>query len=289
MFGFVNASKPVGPTSHDVVARVRRMLPRRTRVGHAGTLDPFASGVLVLCIGPATRLAEYVQRAPKRYRAVVRLGAVSSTGDRHGELARTAGAQPPSQAALATVLARFVGEIEQVPPAHSAVKVAGRRAYKLARRGEEFALAPRTVTVHGLDAIRYEWPELEIDVRCGSGTYIRALARDLGAALGVGGYCDALERTAVGAFVIEDAVAAGDVDFARDLQTPLTALAGLPRVEASAQEVVALRYGQPIERDGLPAGTEAAVTDPGGKLVAVCRIAGDRRLKPAKVFPAAQP
>ncbi len=289
MFGFVNANKPVGPTSHDVVARVRRMLPRRMRVGHAGTLDPFASGVLVLCVGPATRLAGYVQRAPKRYRAVVRLGAVSSTGDRHGEVARTAGAQPPSQAALAAVLGRFVGEIPQIPPAHSAVKVAGRRAYKLARRGEEFALAPRTVTIHGLDAIRYEWPELEIDVRCGSGTYIRALARDIGDALGVGGYCDALTRTAVGVFTIGDAVAPGSLDLARDLLPPLTALAELPRVEASAEEMKALRYGQAIERGGVPAGAEAAVTGPTGELVAICRIAGDRRLKPAKVFPAAQP
>ncbi|HOF19452.1 MAG TPA: tRNA pseudouridine(55) synthase TruB, partial [Phycisphaerae bacterium] len=165
MFGFFNLRKPAGPTSHDMVSAVRRLLPRGTRVGHAGTLDPFADGVLVICVGPAARLAEFVQAAPKRYRAVVTLGATSTTDDPEGEILPREPAPPPSPQDVRQAVARFVGEIPQTPPAHSAVLVNGHRAYKLARAGRELNLRPRVVAIHAIDVIRYDWPRLTLDVR----------------------------------------------------------------------------------------------------------------------------
>src|SRR5262249_45363855 len=161
---------------------------RGTRLGHTGTLDPLATGVLVLCVGSATRLADYVQRMSKTYRSLFRLGARSDTDDADGAVTPVAGAAAPEPAALEACLRQFVGTIEQVPPAYSAAKVTGQRAYDLARRGREVSLQARAVQVHGIEVLRYDYPELEVEVRCGKGTYIRALARDLGARLGCGAY-----------------------------------------------------------------------------------------------------
>jgi tRNA pseudouridine55 synthase len=218
MAGFLNVDKPAGMTSHDVVVAVRRRLPRRTKVGHAGTLDPFATGVLVLGIErAATRRLALVQQQTKRYHAQITLGATSTTDDPEGDIQEVAAAVPPSQEELQQALERFVGEIEQVPPAHSAVHVDGRRAYELARQGRAPELPPRRVTIHAIELLEYAWPTLTLDVRCGTGTYIRALARDLGEALGVGGYCSALRRTAVGPFTSESAVPLKEVNLARDV------------------------------------------------------------------------
>lgn len=290
MFGFLNINKPAGPTSHDVVAKVRRLLPRKTKVGHAGTLDPFASGVLVICVGPATRLAEYVQRQPKRYTAQITLGATSSTDDSEGEVRRLEFAVRSEEKEMETVLMKFKGEIQQVPPAHSAVHVDGQRAYKLAREGETVELPPRPVTIHDIQLLRYDWPLIEIDVRCGSGTYIRALARDIGRALGVGGYCSALTRTAVGEFALEQAVSLHDLDLSRDLLPPTTSL-DLPTVQLEEDQIARIRHGKKtmlspssISNGAAPHTTvEVALLDKAGNLLALARLE-EQHLQPTKVL-----
>jgi len=283
MFGFYNIHKPPGPTSHDIVTRIRRGLPRKTKVGHAGTLDPFAGGVLVVCVGPATRLAERVQQQPKRYTAEVTLGATSTTDDTEGEVSPTEGAAPPQPLAIEAVMGQFVGKVEQTPPAHSAVHVGGRRAYELARDGQTVRLAARTVTIHSIGVVEYAWPKLTIDIRCGSGTYIRSLARDIGRALGVGGYCTALTRTAVGGFTLDGAVSVDVLDAERDLLPALLAVAGLPRVQLDAEDLTQIRQGRPAPCPRAPDAEEAALLAPDGRLAALARISGGRA-HPAKVF-----
>jgi tRNA pseudouridine55 synthase len=291
VFGFFAIHKPPGPTSHDVVAGVRRLLGRGVKVGHAGTLDPFAEGVLVVCVGAATRLADYVQAAEKRYSAVVVLGATSSTDDPEGQIAPACGlVASPAERDVRGALGRFVGEIQQVPPSHSAVHVEGRRAYKLARRGQAVDLPARTVTVHALDLVSYEYPRLRLDVRCGSGTYVRALARDLGAALGTGGYCGGLIRTAVGRFHVDQSVRPEDLDLARDLLSPLLAVEHLPHVTIPADLLPRLLHGNaltpPTPLPPEAAGTaEAALLDEQGRLIALAEIRdAGRWLQPTKVF-----
>ncbi|HEU0078306.1 MAG TPA: tRNA pseudouridine(55) synthase TruB, partial [Longimicrobiaceae bacterium] len=186
--GVLPVDKPVGPTSHDAVAAVRRAL-RIRQVGHTGTLDPFASGLLLVCFGPATRLAEYLTPLPKTYRATMRLGEATDTDDRTGEvLARSDAWRELTEAQLRAALERQVGEIEQLPPRFSAKKVGGERMYAAARRGEEVVRTAVPVTIYAIRVIRIALPEVEFEVECGAGTYIRAIARDVGDALGVGGH-----------------------------------------------------------------------------------------------------
>ena len=300
MFGFLNVNKPRGPTSHDVVARIRRMLPKGTKIGHAGTLDPAADGVLVLCVGPATRLADHVQRGAKRYTAEVTLAAVSTTDDTEGEITPTPGAVPVPRERLEEALRAFVGRVEQVPPAHSAVHVDGRRAYKLARKGEAPDLAPRPVVIHAIELLSYEWPTAVLDVRCGVGTYIRALARDLGAALGVGGHLSRLTRTEVGPFRLDRAVDLDKLDPQGDLISPLAALEELPKVEVGDAKRDLLRMGRAVATDE-PHGQQSvgvgqdmrsdaevadvAAVDAAGDLIAIAELRGGM-LRPKKVFPA---
>jgi tRNA pseudouridine55 synthase len=204
--GILLLDKPPGPTSHDAVVRVRRSAGVR-RVGHFGTLDPFASGLLVLGIGAATRLAPYASSHTKTYRAAVCLGARSTTDDPEGEIEPVAVVAPPDRDAVEAACARWLGALEQVPPAYSAKHVAGERAYARARAGEAVSLPPVRVTIERIEILRYEWPVLEIEVVCGPGTYIRALARDLGEDLETGGYCAALRRIRSGPFVVDEALA----------------------------------------------------------------------------------
>src|SRR4051794_35563280 len=178
--GLLVLDKPVGITSRDAVDRALGWFPPKTRVGHTGTLDPLASGVLVLCVGRATRLTEYVQAMGKTYVADVMLGGRSATDDAEGPITLVAVHRIPDRAAVEEALSHFVGRIEQVPPAYSAAKVGGRRAYDLARRGADVALAPRTVRVDAIDVRAFDYPRLTLEVRCGKGTYVRSLARDLG-------------------------------------------------------------------------------------------------------------
>jgi len=206
MDGWINLDKPAGLSSAGAVSRVKRLLPRGMRIGHAGTLDPFATGVLVLLVGRATRLCEQFMSQPKQYDAVLKLGATTATLDPKSPELPTADATPPLRAAIQGLIPRFVGQIEQRPPAFSAVHVGGMRAYKLAREGQAAELAARPVVVHAIEILGYDWPFLCLRIDCGKGTYIRSLARDIGNALEVGAYVSELRRTRVGPALIESAV-----------------------------------------------------------------------------------
>lgn len=198
--GFLVVDKPAGITSRDAVNRVQRWFPRGTKIGHTGTLDPLATGVLVLCIGPATKLADRVQAMGKSYAARFRFGATSTTDDADGEVTPTPDAVPPTEDAVRAVLANFVGTISQVPPAFSALKVDGKRAHALARSGNAVPLEARPVRVDAVRLVGYEWPFADVEIDCGKGTYVRSIARDAGSALGVGGLVETLRRTRVGPF-----------------------------------------------------------------------------------------
>jgi tRNA pseudouridine55 synthase len=213
--GILLIDKPQGWTSFDVVAKLRGMrrtalkaqgvtpTKRQLRVGHAGTLDPFATGLLVILLGDATKRSDEFLKQDKTYEATITLGATSSTGDPEGELTAVSQAVP-SEADVKAALNKFTGQITQTPPIYSAIKINGQRAYKLARKGHEVEIPTRQVTIHSLDLIGYEYPELRIRTHVSSGTYIRSLAQDIGNELGVGAYCSELRRTVIGALRIED-------------------------------------------------------------------------------------
>jgi tRNA pseudouridine55 synthase len=284
--GLLVIDKPAGITSRAAVDRALRWFPRRTRMGHTGTLDPLATGVLVLCLGGATRLTEYVQRMGKTYRSTFVLGARSDTDDADGTVTPVAGATPPGGGAVVESLGSFVGTIEQVPPAYSAAKVTGRRAYDLARGGQEVTLQPRPVEVYGIDVLRYEYPLLEVEVRCGKGTYVRSLARDLGERLGCGAFVHVLRRTCVGPFRADDAVSLdADAATAQGKVLPMTlAVADLPRVCLSQADAAKLRRGMTVPLPGPAEAGEVAVFT-GEELVAVATVDAERRtLRPAKVI-----
>lgn len=246
--GLLLVDKPAGITSFSAIARLRRAYGRK--LGHTGTLDPFATGLLVVLHGRATRLAPYLGGLDKRYRATVRFGATSTTDDPEGEVEQTG--ETTSEAAVAAALPSFVGDIQQVPPAASAVHVDGERAYRRFRRGETVTVPARQVTVHGITLMHFDHATqtAELDVACGTGTYIRSIARDLGGMLGTGAYLTALRRTEVGGFRVEDAAApdaiadaaAGSLAWA----SPLTAIPDLPRREVSTAERAAIGHGQRI-------------------------------------------
>jgi tRNA pseudouridine55 synthase len=282
-------------TSHDVVARARRVLSVR-KVGHAGTLDPMATGLLVLGVGAATRLLGYVGGHDKTYEATIRLGQSTVTDDREGEVLTTSSTAHLDDDAVRAALAAQIGPLQQVPSSVSAVKVEGRRSYDRVRAGEAVELAARSVTVHGLDVHRIHRPapdliDVEVTVSCTAGTYIRAIARDAGAALGVGGHLTALRRTASGPFSVERAAPVEEAGAALvadggDGFLPLTQAATtvFPARQVSVEEARALAYGQRIAATGTP-GLHAAV-DPDGRLVALLEDSGTTA-RVAVGFPAA--
>jgi len=293
--GILVANKPAGPTSHDVVGLVRRLAATK-RVGHGGTLDPFASGVLPLFLGRATKMVEYHLGDSKGYRATVCFGASSATDDLEGELTPAEG-PAPSRAAVEAALPAFLGAISQRPPAYSAIKVAGRRAYALARAGESVELAERQATIESLELSSWDAndparPVAILDVSCSAGTYIRALARDLGAAVDNAAYLGALVRTASGPFTLEQATAVDDVrEAAADGPDRLAALLlpidsgldELPEVTASDDDVAAIARGQFV-RSPAPFGDgPIRVRDGRGSLIAIARYR-DGRLAPDKVL-----
>jgi tRNA pseudouridine55 synthase len=235
MDGMINLDKSPNISSARAVDKVKRLLPRKTKVGHAGTLDPFATGVLVLLLGKATKYCERLMDRPKQYQATIKLGATTATDDLEAPEEPFPGFEPgshvgPALAAVRDVLPRFVGTIQQRPPAFSAMKVGGRRAYNLARRGDAVELQPRAVHVYGIELLAYDWPLLRIRVDCGRGTYVRSLARDIGEALRVGGYLTQLRRTRVGDFTIDRAVTleALAADGVERHIVPLTVVDGAP-------------------------------------------------------------
>jgi tRNA pseudouridine55 synthase len=286
--GILPVDKPVGPTSHDVVGAVRRALGTR-QVGHTGTLDPFASGLLLVCVGAATRLAEYFAPLPKTYVATLRLGEATNTDDHTGEtIASSDGWREVTREQVEAALAEQVGEIMQVPPAFSAKKVEGQRMYDVARRGGEVDLPPVPVTIYAIRVISIDLPDVVFEVECGSGTYIRAIARDAGAALGVGGHLRALRRTRIGPHEVARAVPMERLAEAElvgeAMIAPADALAHLPRVVADARGEADVRHGR-----ALPAPAELHVTGPvaivgeDGALLAVGESA-DGVVRPRKVF-----
>ena len=252
--------KPEGPTSHDVVTAARRAL-RTRKVGHTGTLDPFASGLLLLCVGRATRLAEYVSGLDKCYEAVARLGTTTDTLDRCGEVVAESSAWGDlREADIEAALSAFRGDIDQIPPQYSAKKVGGEAMHRKARRGERVELSPVRITVHEARLAWVDLPHVGLAVRCSSGTYIRGVARDLGEALGVGAHLSALRRTAVGRFRVQDALVLDALDREGAVEAaliePADAVGHLPAVEIDENAVGALRDGRRI-----PVGTGAA-SDP---------------------------
>jgi tRNA pseudouridine55 synthase len=288
--GLLVVDKPSGMTSRDVVNRAARWFPPRTRLGHTGTLDPLATGVLVLCIGAATRLTEYIQRMGKIYEAGILLGFRSDTDDADGTVTPVAGVTAPTQDQLDVALRPFIGRIAQVPPVYSAAKVAGRRAYKLARRAEAVDLAPRQVEIGRIDIERYAFPHLRLEVHCGKGTYIRSLARDLGQSLGCGAIIESLRRTSVGCFTTDQAVGldAEPEQVHAHLLPPASAVEGLPPVTLQAKVLDELRQGKrvpvPVALDYETA--EVAIFDQSGKLAAIAVVNADEKmLRPVKVLP----
>jgi tRNA pseudouridine55 synthase len=206
MHGLLNLDKPPGPSSAAVLNRLKRLLPPKTKIGHAGTLDPFATGVLVVLIGKATRLCESMRDQPKCYAATIKLGATTPTDDPESQEVLTEGATPPTDSAVAAAVQQFTGPIQQRPPAFSAMKINGRRAYDLARAGRPVDLPARPVRVDSIQITAYHWPLLNLTIHCGRGAYIRSLARDIGQSLSVGGYLTQLRRLSVGQFKAEAAV-----------------------------------------------------------------------------------
>lgn len=295
--GILVVDKPAGPTSHDIVALVRRLAATK-RVGHGGTLDPFASGVLPVFLGHGTRVVEYHLGDRKAYRATVCFGASSTTEDLEGELTPAAGAAPARETVEAA-LRGLTGTISQRPPAYSAIKVGGRRAYAMARAGETVELPPRVVTIHALDLVAWDGtdpdrPIAVLDVACSTGTYVRAIARDLGEAVGSAAYLGALSRTASGPFTLDAAVPLDDIRAAAadgpagllPLLRPIDdGLDSLPTVTLTADEVFAVARGQFVRPvGGLPAPADHyRLRDTSGTLVAIA-TASRGRLAPDKVF-----
>jgi tRNA pseudouridine55 synthase len=294
--GILNIAKPGGITSRATVNRVQRLV-RPAKVGHAGTLDPLATGVLVVCVGRATRLIPFVQQPPKVYRARFRLGSRSDTDDITGEVIPSEFDGEVSREDVVSLLPQFQGRIEQVPPAYSAVRVKGRRAYALARKGTAVELTSRPVDVYEISLNEFAYPDLAMTIECGSGTYIRSIGRDLGDLLGCGAVMTALERTCVGPFELENAVSLDtlsdidrdDVDAVRALLQPAAmAIGHLPSAVSTDGDVQALANGLVIS---APVSLEyqeskpVAVMSESGELACIARyMAAEGQLAPKHVF-----
>jgi tRNA pseudouridine55 synthase len=284
--GALLVDKPAGPTSHDVVAHVRRALGRGTRVGHAGTLDPFATGLLIVLYGRSTRLAPYLTGLDKRYRVVAQLGARSDSGDRDGVLEPVADAVLPDEDRLRELVAGLVGELDQVPPTTSAIHIDGRRAHELHRAGQVVEMPVRRVHVYDLSLVAYDRANARatLDVHCSKGTYVRALVRDLGELAGCGAYCDALRRTASGPLEI---ASAGDLSAIEADPTdgpwalsPAAAVVHLPARDLAPDEQTAIGFGRPLELRGEEGPTRCLAGD---RLVCIAEPA-DGVLRPKVVL-----
>jgi tRNA pseudouridine55 synthase len=292
MDGVVNIHKPLGMTSHDVVQKVRSILKEK-RIGHTGTLDPLATGVLVLCVGKATRIAQYLEAGEKEYKAIMRLGVKTDTLDAEGRVLHTQSYEPPSRETVLGALLRFTGVIMQQPPAYSAIKVAGVPSYKLAREGKAEPLKPRQVKIYQIKLTAYDDPFVSFTVRCSKGVYIRTLCADIGEMLGMGSHLTGLVRTRSGRFAIEqsltldklsDMTAASLKDQA--LISTNEALAHFPMVLISETETARIMHGNQVPCPGSLANNVSDLVrlqDQGGKLLAIARVAAGV-LKPELVF-----
>lgn len=292
--GALVVDKPTGMTSHDVVQAIR-MGTGLKRVGHTGTLDPRASGVLVILLGPAVRLSEYVSASDKRYQAIIRLGATTETYDADGRFTReTSTPINVTEEQFNTALQKYVGEIEQTPPPYSAVKVQGRRAYDMARKGEEVDLEPRKINVYHLEVLEWAPPEVVVDVHCSSGTYVRSLAHDVGNDLGYGAYLTGLRRTKSGRFSLRDAVPLKKLREAfvtgnwYQYVIPAAEALDMPMVELTHEQVDAVKHGHRIPApEGVEATREGLIraVSMEGELVALMFLdETTNELQPKKVF-----
>ncbi len=290
--GVLVVDKPIGMSSHDVVQVIRRGTGIR-RAGHTGTLDPRASGVLVVLIGQAVRLSEFVSASDKRYQATIRLGSTTETYDAEGEITITsASVDDITEAKFSEVLQNYIGEIEQVPPPYSAVKVKGRKAYEMARKGEEVKLEPRKINVFSLEVLEWMPPEVVVDVYCSSGTYVRSLANDLGEELGCGAHLIGLRRTKSGRFSLRDAIplrrlqeAFDAGDWYNHLIPAAEALGDWPMVELDGDQVELVRHGHRVPTTSEEASGWARGVSQQGDLVALMEYVEDsNEWQPRKVF-----
>lgn len=286
--GVLCVDKPLGMTSHDVVGRVRRVAGLR-RVGHAGTLDPLATGVLLLCLGRAARLIEYLVGHDKVYETTVRLGQTTATYDAEGDVLEERPFHHLTHPQIEDALQPFRGDILQQPPIYSAIKQGGQPLYKLARQGKTAVERPyRPVTIHELTLLSWEPPHLSLRIGCSSGTYIRSLGYDLGEALGCGGHLSALRRLAVGDFGIETAVALQDLtpeNITEYLLAPETAVRHLPRLDLPETAAADILQGKPIPRDEAPSAELVRAYSPNGEFLGVV-AAVDAQWRAHKMFPA---
>jgi tRNA pseudouridine55 synthase len=292
--GLIVLNKPRGITSRQAVDVVKRLV-RPAKTGHAGTLDPLATGVLVVCVGAATRLIEYVQRMPKRYRATFLLGQSSPTEDVEGEITFHAEAPQPTLDELQAAARRLTGEILQRPPAFSALKVEGRRAYDLARAGHDVELQPRPVTIHRLDVLHYDYPELTVEIECGSGTYVRSLGRDLAESLGGHAVMSSLVRLAIGGFRVEEACLPEELtkdNLSARLLPPERAVELLPAVRFSPSDAGRIACGLSVVRAedqnvGADSPEEHAAFDSEGRLIGIASRLPDGAWRAVRNLPMA--
>lgn len=274
MFGVLNINKPPGVTSRRVVDMVAKNAPRKTKVGHCGTLDPLATGVLIVCVGPATRLIQFGQFAEKRYEGTFRFGLTSDTEDISGKVEVAEG--PILTAAdVENVLAEFTGTIDQLPPAYSALRVNGKRAYELARKGKDVPLEPRPIQIHEIELTDFSWPDFKLSIRCGSGTYVRSLGRDIAIRLGAHAVMTELTRTGIGALTLENSIDLDSISRESIHQQflPGQCLIGdMRRTVIEDDEIISLTDGQPVERKypgGAVAQGEIAGIDRQDRLIAI--------------------
>ncbi len=287
--GVLVVDKPIGMTSHDVVQFIRKGTNIR-RAGHTGTLDPRASGVLVVLIGPAVRLSEYVSASDKRYQAIIRLGTTTDTYDADGQVLSSSPVHVTEEQ-FETELQKFVGEIEQVPPPYSAIKVKGRKAYEMAREGEEVDLEPRIIKVYSLELLEWAPPEAVVDIYCSSGTYVRSLAHDLGDRLGCGASLSGLRRTKSGRFTLRDAVplrklgeAFNDSTWYQYLIPAAEALSDWPAIELDVDQVDAVRHGHRIAGDPLEKEMARGISEQGELVALLEHVPETNEWQPKKVF-----
>ena len=291
--GILNIDKPQGWTSHDVVAKVRRLTGQK-RVGHAGTLDPLATGVLLVCLGQATRVVEYLMDGRKVYHATIHLGVSTDTYDSQGQVTHTTPHLTVTRSQVEEALSVFVGRIEQVPPAYSALKHKGTPLYKLARRGQAVRARPRTIEIHGLRLTAWDPPRLEVEVTCSRGTYIRSLAHDLGQKLGCGAHLCGLVRLASGRFTLEEAISlealaevAAQGNWAEVLLPIDAALQDMAAVTVNAEDEKRIRFGRQVGGAGFPTASEHLCRAYSGDGQLIALLAHDPQTglwQPKKVF-----
>lgn len=292
--GILLLDKPHGISSNHALQRIKRLFDA-AKAGHTGSLDPLATGLLPLCLGYTTKFSAFLLDADKRYRVTVRLGVTTSTADAEGEITATAPTDGVTEAALREVIGRYIGSIEQLPPMYSAVKHQGQRLYKLAREGKEVERTPRTIQIYALDLVRFDLPEIELDVHCSKGTYVRTLAEDIGAGLGCGGHVSALRRTGVGPYVeggirfvsVDDVEAAAEqgIDAMDALLLPLdTALDHCPALRLSADAAFYLGQGQPVLVPQSPTEGTVRLYDQSERFVGVGVILDDGRVQPKRLL-----